>query len=68
MKRQRNLKVSFGYSSHGGEWPVPTFTADSYGHVAEYDERLLKGDGLDHQIPDCRVDRQQLALKQISLA
>jgi len=28
-----------------------------YGHVAECHERLLKGDGLDHQIPDYRVDR-----------
>jgi hypothetical protein len=27
------------------------------GHVAECHERLLKGEGLDHQIPDCRVDR-----------
>lgn len=27
------------------------------GHVAEYHERLLNGDGPDHQIQDCRVDR-----------
>ena len=26
-------------------------------HAAECHERLLTGDGLDHQIPDCRLDR-----------
>jgi hypothetical protein len=39
------------------ERPVLTFVGGWNGHVAEYYERLLNGDGLDHQIPDCRVDR-----------
>jgi hypothetical protein len=51
------LKGRFGHLSHFGEWLVLTITADSNGHVAECRERLLKGDGLDHQIPDGRVDQ-----------
>ncbi len=42
-KRRRKLKVSFGSSDHGGERPVLSFTADSYGHEARPHQRPQYG-------------------------
>jgi hypothetical protein len=40
-KRRLNLKGGFGHLDHGGESPVLTITAHSYGHVARgHDQQL----------------------------